>query len=279
MSITLSKEQTEIYDAINKWLNAIDQPYLTMGGYAGTGKTTIIQELCDARYDLSIHVCALTGKATLNVGAKLNSENVIVSTIHKLLYKPITDADGNLIGWTTIKFKETGYKPNLIIVDEASMVSEQIFIDLLNTDIPILFVGDHGQLPPIVKKGDEVDDDRIKPHKNGLGFNLMRDPQLRLEEIHRQALGSPIIRMSMLARQGTWINNGVFGNGVMKINSILAVEHLMKKFDEDQIILTDLNRRRTKLNRLSLKYNGFDEDTPTEGVKVVCLKNNFQNQP
>ena len=43
------------------------------------------------------------------------------------------------------------------------MVSKEIFDDLLGYGIPILAVGDHGQLPPV-----------------NSNFNLMGDPDVRL---------------------------------------------------------------------------------------------------
>ncbi|MHA2068803.1 MAG: AAA family ATPase, partial [Candidatus Thorarchaeota archaeon] len=226
--ITLSPDQATAYDAIQDWLNNPDRPYLTMGGYAGTGKTTIIKHLCEVKDDFSIHVCALTGKAALNAGAKLqHMSNITVSTIHSFLYRPLTDDEGNLIGWELRSYNEWE-KPSLIVVDEASMVTEKIFIDLLALDIPILFVGDHGQLPPITKNEDRVDDERVQAHRNAAGvFNLMFGPELRLEQIHRQALDSPIIRMSMMARQGTWIKHGDYGEGVCKTDTVAKYEHLL----------------------------------------------------
>lgn len=270
----LSLEQQKIFDSINTWTNNSTIPYLTMGGYAGTGKTTIIQEFCKERYELNIHVCALTGKAALNVGSKL-SKYCSVSTIHKLLYTPIIDDDGGLVGWDKNNLSESTL--DLIIVDEASMVNEEIFIDLLNTKIPVLFVGDHGQLPPI-NKNSSSNDERVKLHKDHSGFNLMLNPELRLETIHRQALDSPIIRISMLARTGDYIKEGVHGDGVMKVKSVEDVRHLLKE-DSDQIMLTDLNRRRVKLNQAGLKYAGLDQKVPTEDARVVCLRNNFKINP
>lgn len=270
----LSLEQQKIFSSINTWINNSTIPYLTMGGYAGTGKTTIIQEFCKERYELNIHVCALTGKAALNAGSKLSSY-CTVSTIHKLLYTPIIDDDGSLVGWDKNNLSES--ELNLIIVDEASMVNEEIFIDLLNTKIPVLFVGDHGQLPPI-NKNSSSNDERVKPHKDHSGFNLMLNPELRLETIHRQALDSPIIRLSMLARVGDYIKEGDHGDGVMKIKTVEEVNHLLKE-DSDQIMLIDLNRRRVKLNQAGLKYAGLDQEVPTSGAKVVCLRNNFKINP
>ena len=38
---------------------------------------------------------------------------------------------------------------DLIFIDEASMVNKEIWFDLLDYKIPIVAVGDHGQLPPV----------------------------------------------------------------------------------------------------------------------------------
>ena len=64
------------------------------------------------------------------------------------------------------------------------MVSRNIWTDLLTFQKPIVAVGDHGQLPPI--RG---------------SFNLMEEPKLKLEQIHRQAENNPIIKLSIKARK------------------------------------------------------------------------------
>ena len=60
------------------------------------------------------------------------------------------------------------FEYDLIVVDEASMVTKDIWNDLLSYGVPVLAVGDHGQLP-------------IES-----SFNLMERPVLKLEEIFRQ---------------------------------------------------------------------------------------------
>src|SRR5262249_49768197 len=72
-----------------------------------------------------------------------------------------------------------------IIVDEASMLNDRLFKDLLSFGLPLLLVGDHGQLEPV---GDDL--------------GLMRAPDLRREKVQRQALDNPILRLATDFREG-----------------------------------------------------------------------------
>ena len=47
MTIELSEEQKVICDKLVKWFDNGFSSYTTIGGYAGTGKTTIISFLAD----------------------------------------------------------------------------------------------------------------------------------------------------------------------------------------------------------------------------------------
>ena len=126
----------------------------TLGGYAGTGKTCLIKYLIQffPRYA----VAAFTGKAA-NV---LRKKGVMASTIHSRIYKP-TFENG-------IVYFDINPDPECegFIIDEASMVSQEIYEDLKSFQMPMIFVGDHGQLEPVDSK-----------------LNLMESPDYTLEEI------------------------------------------------------------------------------------------------
>jgi exodeoxyribonuclease-5 len=171
MSYTLSPDQSEALKHIGQWYRGKTAPFLTLGGYAGTGKTTLIAYLRQAlrQFDEEARVafCAYTGKASRVLDMRLKDQKVprrgdSVSTIHSLIYNAESDKSGTVTSW---KLKDK-LEYDLIIVDEASMVDETIWLDLLSFQIPILAVGDHGQLPPINSR-----------------FNLMGNPQIRLERI------------------------------------------------------------------------------------------------
>jgi exodeoxyribonuclease V len=80
----------------------------------------------------------------------------------------------------------------LIVLDEVSMVGEEMARDLLAFGKPILVLGDPGQLPPI----------------KGEGAFTEAAPDVMLTEIHRQAGESAIIRLATMARQGQPIPYG-----------------------------------------------------------------------
>lgn len=275
--IVLSDDQVFALDAIVAWWKNRNLPgnqYITMGGFAGTGKTTIMSELRKAIDAKHVNFMAFTGKATLNMRKKLYASNVMKSqdectTIHKFMYSPIIDEKtGQIKEWR----KSPKRTPDLIIIDEASMVNREIWNDLVSLGVPILAVGDHGQLPP-VQKGDS--------------FNLMENPQIRLEKIHRQAEDSPIIRFSMMAREGKFIPFHEVRSGenvATKIPSFSKYIDLLEqsKFNDGELyVLTDLNRRRVRLNESILqRFNIKPKDGyPTKGARLICLKNNMKNNP
>jgi len=89
----------------------------------------------------------------------------------------------------------------LIVLDEVSMVGEDMARDLMSFGKPILVLGDPGQLPPI----------------RGEGAFTRDEPDVMLTEIHRQAAESAIIRLATMAREGRPIGFGVYDDHVAKL--------------------------------------------------------------
>jgi exodeoxyribonuclease-5 len=272
LDIELTPKQQQVLAAVIDWYKSNKQGFLTIGGYAGTGKTTItayLRNLLDKENPkLKVAFCSFTGKATRVLDSKLRDAKATrrqdnVSTIHSLIYAPMRDRDNEIIGWERKSTEDFGY--DLIIVDEASMVNSDIWEDLTSYGIPILAVGDHGQLPPI-----------------GGSFNLMENPQLRLEEIFRQEEGNPIIRLSMLARNEGEIPFGVFGRGVKKLHredpdtQEFLGDKLIRAGDE-LLVLTGYNHTRVKLNSAIRGLLEFESPQPMGGDRVICLRNNHKH--
>lgn len=266
MSYTLSTDQAQALRQIGAWYRSKSTPYLTLGGYAGTGKTTLIAYLRQALHQLDpdarVAFCAYTGKASRVLQERLKDQKVphrsdTVSTIHSLIYSS-KDSVGSSPVW---ELKES-LQRNLVIVDEASMVDEQIWNDLLSFKIPILAVGDHGQLPPV-----------------GSSFNLMKQPQIRLERIWRQAEDSEIIEVATLARETGQIPVGNFGEGVRKLDRAEAetgqiVQEILESWKPELLLLCGYNATRTKLNQAIRGYRDYESLAPQIGDRVVCLRNN-----
>lgn len=265
--IELSPDQQHAQDQILAFLPS-DRALITMGGYAGTGKTTVIastvrQIKSDQRQRIAF--CAFTGKAASILRGKLEAAGALdqgdyIGTIHSLIYDPIIGQGGKICGFN----KKESIDQEVIIADEASMIDENLFNDLKSYGRPIVAVGDHGQLPPVFGN-----------------FNLMEAPQIRLEKIHRQAAEHPIIRLSIMAREDGYIPCGTYGPGVVKVSKDEGWE-LMKKMDLDQqLVLCGRNETRSRLNRFIRGRCGRvaqdlagKTDEPLPGDKLICLKNN-----
>ena len=270
--LNLSEDQSKALKSLLDWYKSKNRSeYITLGGYAGTGKTTLISifrnEIHSQDKGLRVAFCSFTGKATRVLKNKLNVINAIfpkdtVSTIHSLIYSPETNSKDEIVGWNR---KQT-IDADLIIIDEASMVDYEIWSDLMRYKKPIIAVGDHGQLPPI----------------NG-NFNLMKEPEIRLTEIHRQAKDNPIINLSILARESGKIPFGNFGDGVKKVErnnyeSQETVGEKMKNYNSETLILCGYNNTRVRLNKYIRQSLEFEGEHPKIKDRVICLRNNHEKE-
>ncbi|OGV96001.1 hypothetical protein A2W24_02960 [Microgenomates group bacterium RBG_16_45_19] len=267
--VAASREQKAVLSQLITWLSRPDSPAITLGGYAGTGKTTTValwrKLLHHLEPNARVAFCAYTGKASRVLAATLKRQRVdyakdSISTIHSLIYAPVTNDQGQITGWRLKK----DIQAEVILADEASMVDELIWQDLLSFKRPIIAVGDHGQLPPV----------------NGR-YNLMAKPRLKLETIHRQAQSNPIIRLSIMARETGQIPIANYSQTVRKLNRYDSVtgqevEEILRQYNQDWLILTGFNHTRVKLNQAIRGYLTFDGETPRVGERLICLKNNWQ---
>jgi exodeoxyribonuclease-5 len=225
-------------------------PYVTLGGYAGTGKSTILKVLLEAfeRKGLSFAAAAYTGKAC-NV---LRKKGIPARTIHSTIYTPVKDADTDETIWI-LKTHNDMILDGVhgFIIDEASMVSKEIHEDLLSFRLPIIYVGDHGQLEPI-----------------GTKFNLMENPMHRLETVHRNA--GEIAHFAEHLRKGRPAFQFQGGQKV-QITSESAIEdrHLAAV---DQVIVA-FNKTRVSVNQRIRKEKGIEYTFIAEGEKIICLRN------
>jgi len=236
-------------DTIRSILKRIgDSSHITMGGYAGTGKTTCVSTIHEAlkRKGKKFLVCAYTGKAT-NV---LRSKGISASTIHSTIYQPITDQETNKVSWVT---KSKIDIPDLdgFIVDEASMVGDDIHRDLLSFGVPILYVGDHGQLEPIGGK-----------------FNLMGDPDYRLETVHRNA--GEIAHFAEHLRKGL---PATAFKGSDKVQVVKESAIKDKHLAQVSQVICAFNKTRTRVNERVRAFKNIECTYVSVDEKVICLRN------
>jgi len=262
-AIQLSKDQsTALREIWDWWINRPTQ-VLTLGGYAGTGKTTLIRQMLEQIGASRVAVCAYTGKAA----HVLRSKGVAkAKTIHSLIYMPEkhcklceSKVDGEFCnatadcadaGTSTVFALVPALDAELIIVDEASMVSTDIHRDLLSFGIPILYVGDHGQLEPI-----------------GNNPRLMADPAIRLERIHRQAEGSAVLRFAHHVREHRPPTTMGDEARVLLTTTVPRDAHTY------DMVLCGKNSTRVAINSMIRRAHGHTGWLPQKGERIVCLRN------
>lgn len=165
---TLTDDQSTAINKIEEFLESDSNCFL-LKGYAGTGKTFLMQGLVTYLNSIkrSFSLMAPTGRAAMIIGYKAKSD---ASTIHKRIYYTGALIDDD----HTFKFKfrlniNEDSVDTVYIIDESSMISDyfnedEFFIfgsgyllkDLFSyVDFPyrpkakIIFVGDNAQLPPV----------------------------------------------------------------------------------------------------------------------------------
>jgi exodeoxyribonuclease-5 len=144
----------------------------------------------------------------------------------------------------------------LIVLDEVSMVGEEMARDLMSFGKPILVLGDPGQLPPIRGEGAFTND----------------KPDVMLTEIHRQAEESAIIRLATMARRGEPIGFGQYDTFVWKMRKMDVTPEQCLRGGQ---VICGLNATRLQLNNAMRRAAGFGNAyLPTgQGEKIICLKN------
>src|SRR5882757_10072335 len=165
-----SPQQDAALRAVAEWLKAKPgrgntPAVFRLFGYAGTGKTTLARHLAEG-VEGNVVFAAFTGKAALVMRAR---GCVDARTIHSLIYRPkeIESEEPSFV----LNDDSEAAQAKLIIVDECSMVDEELGRDLLSFGRPVLVLGDPAQLPPV----------------KGGGFFTEAEPDFMLMEVHRQA--------------------------------------------------------------------------------------------
>lgn len=242
-------EQDQALTAVARWLETPGaRQVFRLFGYAGTGKSTLARHLAE-HVDGDVAFAAFTGKAALVMRSKGCKD---ARTIHSLIYRA-TDTETEEPSFV-LNDDSAAAHAKLIVVDECSMVDEELGRDLLSFGKKVLVLGDPAQLPPV----------------KGGGFFTDAEPDVMLTEVHRQAADNPIIRLSMAIRAGEGVERGVFGDTrVISRDSLDPA--LVTGADQ---VLVGLNKTRRAYNGRLRQLRGFSGELPQSGEKLVCLRNN-----
>lgn len=256
-------------------------------GGPGTGKTTVINSICNIYYreypNNVIHQASPTGKAAKRMEEATGRE---AKTIHLLLkYNPF-------IGGFSHGFDNQLPGPGLMIIDEFSMCDLQLAKDLfsaVDTDLKVVLVGDVDQLPSV-----------------GAG-SVLRDmiaskkvPVTRLKFNYRQADGSIVAKMANeiadsqvpeLKSIGDFAMRKVFDNEEGEKQVLNLVKTLQEKDIDimDLQILSPMRKGDTGVNNLNENIRDIVNHLPDNeekaeemqlgkfrlGDKVMVIKNDY----
>lgn len=249
--ILTSKQEEGLKIAIARYKNK--ESYTCIAGYAGTGKSTLVQFIISALNipENRIAYVAYTGKAAQVLRTK-GCPNAM--TAHRLLYQSFPNKDGT--------FRHIPRRPlfpyKIIVVDEVSMLPRHMWELLLSHKIHVLALGDPGQLPPVAAEQ----------------HGVLDHPHIFLDEIMRQEEESEIIRLTMDIRALKPLQP-MRGKEVRIVD---REEMLQPGFLSwaDQV-LVGKNDTRFAINKfMREKFIHAEDDLPVIGDRVICLKNNWE---
>lgn len=244
----LSTEQEKAFSLVQEWRKDKSRRRFVVGGFAGTGKTTFAKFVANDVDPKKVKCGAYTGKAA-NVLREKDMPNA--STLHDIVYKRVDDDTSDEPRFVLNRDNEHD-KCKLLIVDEYSMLPEEMINDIEHLYDKVLYLGDTFQLPPVHGE-------------------CSLKPDFFLTEIHRQALENPIIRFSKDIREGkalTYMNLPEF-----------HYDHKSKidrdTYEQADQVLVGLNKTRVGFNnRFREKLGLAGIQYPVVNDKLICLRNN-----
>lgn len=255
---------------------------VVVSGKAGSGKSTVTNAMAEVLKDYDISLCCLSAKASQRLREVTGMD---ASTIHRLL---LCDKD-----------KTPEVYSDIVIIDEASMVSGTLFLKLLRaikSGAKVIILGDDGQLTAIGNCS--VFSDLMVSKKV---------PHIELTKIHRQAEKSAIITKSIDFRNQVPICNRDFsGHMIMGelqdlelfvLSKDILLHQIKQKFLEDLSVTNDIlevqvisalkTRGILSIHNINLElqalvnpksgesFEGANKTKIFVGDKVINLKNNY----
>lgn len=287
----LSDEQIDAIDRFNRWLDDWDAKQIFLiCGQAGTGKTTLAREL---RRLTRVHYSAYTNKATHVLRTKGCNP---ATTLHSLLKIPefepqpgkglgapyrivkrfdeksraLRSADGEL------PFADKEDIPldreAVLVVDEASMINDDMGHSIEGLPNHICPIMDDFQLPPIGQQR---------------GYFLDFHPDVVLREVHR-AKNPGVLDIATHIRQHHYyppFGRYDGGSGVHNFFDLTPAQRTDRLnpliLQADQIIC-GYNQTRVELNSQARHLLGLDqiddEGMPVPGDKLTCYQNGTARQ-
>ena len=279
LDFVLNNEQKEVLKQIDDFINNKDEFAMTISGWAGTGKTTLM-EIVNKRYWMghTVHFAATTHKAAGVLKEKVGKKVFTVNSLFGIMIETDMEGESYDVSKKARKLADDKVKNgSIIIIDEASMLSVQNYIDVImkakERKCKIIFIGDSAQLSPV-----NEDDISI----------VFRNTDHRIVELTKvmRTDDSAILDESTSVRMGTGysyethvndLEEGVKYIASNDIKGILDVidSHIsgLKEDPNYFRVLTYTNANVEKLNQVIRKKLGYDGLDPQVGEPLMAYSN------
>jgi len=288
--------QREIIELISEFiLDENDHSLLLIKGFAGTGKTTLVNSIVKTlkNFQLKTNLLAPTGRAAKVLTSYTKKT---AYTIHKKIYRQKSSTDG--FGKFTLDLNP--YKDTIFIVDEASMISNssmemsmfgtgRLLDDLIqyvynDRNCKLILIGDTAQLPPVrLDISPALDSYYLEQY----GLNVY---SYELTEVVRQADDSGILSNATQIRE----NIAEFYNDYPKfeIENFPDIENLSgedlidtisdsyDKVGEDETIIVCRSNKRANIYNQGVRGKIlWREEEICQGDQLMVVKNNYKYVP
>ena len=232
----------EYQEKIKTWYKKKNKVFI-ISGFAGCGKTTLARQIPELLKIKSFAFLAPTGKASLLLGKG--------KTIHSYLYDVYKDEHNDL----QFRRKDRSeFSEQLLLVDEISMVNEELFNDLVSLNIPIIGLGDSNQLPPVTGEN-----------------NILDNPDIFLTEVFRNDSG--ILELATDIRLNKKLKRTY--TDVQFTTKLLLDDLKMKDFiDMNTAVICKFNKTRQKINGFVRQYYLKYKNILEIGDKLIVIRNN-----
>ena len=266
--IILNADQSQADKKIKDWFFNGTRQVFVLTGYAGTGKTSLLKHTVLESLGLVDGESAAFVTPTGKAATVLIKKGVTACTVHRLIYQSQTIEQEVEVNGKKVKVERLIFRRRdsidksikLIVLDEASMVSDDMLLDILNFGVKVLLCGDNAQLPPVE------------------GFNTyLKNPDYTLTQIVRQQEDNPIIRLSQLAREGKFVPYGSYGDKAFVLNGRrFTGAQRARLLNKAEQIICGLNSTRVKINDEVRAIRGYEGLLPQNGEKLICTYNNWE---
>ncbi len=266
MTNELTADQISADKLIEHWFFKESRQLFALAGFAGTGKTTLLKYTVTQTLKLVAGDSAAFVTPTGKAATVLIKGGIPATTLHRLIYQTLTEKVEIELNGKTIQVERPVFRRResidksikLIVLDEASMVSDDVLFDILNFGVKVLICGDNAQLPPVE------------------GFSTyLSHADFTLRQIVRQQADNPIITLARLAREGMDLPYGHYADRAFVLSRRDFFGERRRKFllKATQVIC-GINKTRAKINEEIRGYLGFGE-LPQNGDKLICTHNNW----